>query len=150
MGGQRLKSTDGIYQPDYDMGNIPESFQVIVFYPCDWESDSHSLLTSFSHLVDQLKTSQCSLYGCSTDSASVHQNWIKTEFGDQLNFPLISDPAGRLADKFCLYDSEERLSMRGVVLTDNQGNMLEVVTSSLESGELAQLTLGAVKKCLQQ
>merc|ERR1712106_963092 len=97
--------------------------------------------TSFNPLLDQLKTCQCSLYGCSTDSVSTHLNWIKTELGDNLSFPLISDPVGQLADKFSLYDSEERLCMKAVVVIDNKSNMLQVITSSLESKELAQLAL---------
>ena len=39
--------------------------------------------------------------------------------------------------------------MRGVVIADNQGIALEVISTSMEDKEMAEYTLGLVKQILQ-
>ena len=56
---------------------------------------------------------------------------------------------GQLADRFSLYDKEERINMRGVVITDSKGKEMEVINTSLESEELAKYTLNIVKQACQ-
>ena len=130
-------------------GSFLPRLQVFIFYPSDWEDDSLSLLSSFSSLHHQFLATQCCLYGCSTDSISNHLHWIKAEFGSSLAFPLLSDITGQLADRFSLYDKEEGINMRGVVITDSKGKEMEVINTSLESEELAKYTLNIVKQACQ-
>ena len=78
-----------------------------------------------------------------------HLHWIKAEFGSSLAFPLLSDITGQLADRFSLYDKEEGINMRGVVITDSKGKELEVINTSLDSEELAKYTLNIVKQACQ-
>ena len=78
-----------------------------------------------------------------------HLHWIKAEFGSSLAFPLLSDITGQLADRFSLYDKEEGINMRGVVITDSKGKEMEVINTSLESEELAKYTLNIVKQACQ-
>merc|ERR1712059_132013 len=136
MGGGKLE--------DIDIGKSLQRLQVLVFYESDWDPSSLSLMTQFSKLKDQLLANNCSLFGCSTDTVATHLQWIKVELGGKLNFPLLSDPAGVLADKFSLYDSEERLCLRGVVVVDSKGEPLETIVSGLGEEELAKLTLKVV------
>ena len=73
---------------------------------------------------------------------------IKTIPGSSLSFPLLSDPAGHLAGKFSLYDQEEGLNIRGVVIADNQGIALEVINTSMDNKEMADYTLGLVQQII--
>jgi len=132
---------------DYNVKNVTEKFQVIIFYPSDWDDDSHSLLSSFSS--KQFPSSVC-VYGCSTDCIGSHQDWIKTMFGSSLSFPLLSDPSGQLASTFSLFDWEERMNLRAVVITDNQGKALEVVNTSMEDDQKAAYVLNLVQQLKQQ
>jgi len=134
----------GVKLEDIDIGKSLQRLQVLVFYESDWDPSSLSLMTQFSKLKDQLLANNCSLFGCSTDTVATHLQWIKVELGGKLNFPLLSDPAGVLADKFSLYDSEERLCLRGVVVVDSKGEPLETIVSGLGEEELAKLTLKVV------
>lgn len=143
--GNCLVGVRGREKEEFDVGHSKAKLQVFVFYPNDWEDESLSLLSSFSSLHEQFLSSNCCLYGCSTDSADAHLNWIKTEFGSSLAFPLLSDITGQLADRFSLFDEEERINIRGIVITDSKGKEMEVINSSLESEELAKYTLNIVK-----
>merc|ERR1719244_732585 len=141
-----VQGVRGRERQEYNVDQSEAKLQVFIFYPMDWEEDSVSLLTSFSTLHPQFLAIQCCLYGCSTDSVSTHARWLQAELGSSLPFPLLSDMAGNLADRYSLYDKEERVSMRGVVITDCKGKELEVINTSLESEDLAMLTLNSVKE----
>jgi len=144
--GVAVQGVKGREKQEYDVAQSDSRLQVFIFYPMDWEEDSLSLLTSFSTLHAQFVAKHCCLYGCSTDSVANHARWIQTELGSSLPFPLLSDMSGNLADRYSLYDMEERVSMRGVVVTDSKGKELEVINSSLDSEDLAILTLSIVKQ----
>merc|ERR1712106_1312892 len=129
--------------------NVKHKFQVFIFYPSVWEEESASLLSSFSTLAKQFSSTNSCAYGCSTDCIGSNLEMSKTSFGSSLLFPLLSDPAGQLARRFSLFDEEERMNMRGVVIADNQGIALEVISTSMEDNEMAEYTLGLVKQILQ-
>ena len=119
---------------------------MVIFYPSDWEEDASSLLLGFSSLHSEFESSNCRVYGCSTDSVASHLAWLGAEFSAGLPFPLLSDPAGHLASRFSVFLPEERLSIRAVVITDTRGSELEVITSSLGSKELATYCLNTVRQ----
>ena len=85
--------------------------QVFVFYPFDWEPESEELLTAFSSLHPSFLALNCDIYGVSVDSLSSHIQWIKTEL-KEIKLPLLSDPAGDLANRFSVFDDEERVCLR--------------------------------------
>ena len=148
-GGGAVLGTRGRGQEEYNLTQAQARLQVFIFYPSDWEDDSLSLLSTFSSLNHKFMATQCCLYGCSTDSVQNHLSWIKAEFGSSLAFPLLSDMTGQLGDRYSLYDKEEGINMMGVVITDSKGKELEVINSSLESGELAQYVLNIVKQACE-
>merc|ERR1712128_41737 len=91
-------------EQEFNVENVEQKFQVFIFYPSDWDDESYSLLSSFSSLSEQFSSSDCSVYGCSTDCIGSHLDWIKTRFGCSLPFPLLSDTTGKLASRFSLFD----------------------------------------------
>jgi len=147
--GGAVLGTRGRGQEEFNLTQAQARLQVFIFYPSDWEDDSLSLLTTFSSIHPQFLATQCCLYGCSTDSVQNHLSWIKAEFGCDLAFPLLSDMTGQLGDRYSLFDKEEGINMRGVIITDSKGKELEVINSSLESGELAQYVLNIVMQACE-
>ena len=121
---------------------------MFIFYPSDWDEESSSLLSSFASLFKQFASNECCVYGISTDNIGSHLEMIKTSLGSSLPFPLLSDPAGKLATRFSLFDSEERENMRAVVIADNMGIALEVINTSMDNDEMAEYTLDLVKQIL--
>ena len=136
-------------------------FQLLLFYPGDWAKESQLLLSEFSKVKDSLVSSDCLVYGVSSDSVHSHQEWLAdTSFSPA--FPLISDPAALLAYKYGIYSAEEEGEeqeqekvvelppCRCIVITDNQSVMLELVSSSFSVEELVAYTQERLAMLLQK
>ena len=62
---------------------------------------------------------------CSTESSLVHLDWVKTAkqgggLGGNLEIPLVSDRFGELSKKLEIYDEEEGVCLRSVLLVDDK------------------------------
>jgi len=139
----------GVIGRDVEIFNVNDTnrkFQVFIFYPSDWDAASQSLLGAFSSFAKNISSNDCSLYGCSTDSVGSHLTMTADHFEDSLNFPLLSDISGKLAEKYSLFDQEEGINQRGVVITDNKGVALEVVNTSMEDADLVNYTIDLIQQ----
>ena len=132
----------------FHLADYKGSFLVVVLYSDDWEA--FELLDAFSKLAPKFRKQGVQLAGCSGNSASAHACWIhadKNEGGwsGDAGFALWSDPTGlQLAQKFGLWDAEEGCCLPGVAVIDRQGELLHIVTTSMDFGELAADTLRLV------
>ena len=132
----------------FHLADYRGSFLVVVLYSDDWEA--FELLDAFSKLAPKFRKQGVQLAGCSGNSASAHACWIhadKNEGGwsGDAGFALWSDPTGlQLAQKFGLWDAEEGCCLPGVAVIDRHGELLHIVTTSMDFGELAADTLRLV------
>ena len=93
----------------------------------------------------------------SKDSVESHTSWL-TSSGLAPSFPLLSDPASQLAQLWAVpgapvMEEEEdmgEVETRAVVITDNKAVMLEIVSSSLSSGELVQYSKDRVAMLVEK
>merc|ERR1712106_1258529 len=138
------EATNGSGKLLTDIFSTTGRYKVIFFYPSDWDSSSQTLLGEVIKKASQFSSSDCSLFACSSDSLLSHALWIKEQLGGSLPFPLLADTAGALSTKFSMFDGEEKLCLRGFVITDDHGQELETVASALGSQELVGLALSAV------
>jgi len=136
----------------YSLDKCSQKFQLLIFYPGDWLEESEDLLSQFSKAQNQLLQSECQVYGISSDSIQSHQQWM-TSLSASPSFPLLSDLSGSIADKFgvprCDEEAEDA-STRCVVITDNEGVMLELVSSSLNNEQLVKYTLEKLEMLLEK
>merc|ERR1712106_777541 len=139
------EATNGSGKLLTDIFSTSGRYKVIFFYPSDWESSSQTLLGEVIKNASQFSSIDCSLFACSSDSLLSHALWIKEELGGSLPFPLLADTAGALSTKFSMFDWEDRLCLRGFVITDDHGQELETVSSALGSQELVELALSLAK-----
>merc|ERR1711935_1147821 len=138
------EATDGSGKLLTDIFSSTGRYKVIFFYPSDWDTSSQALLGEVIKKASQFSSSDCSLFACSSDSLLSHALWIKEELGGSLPFPLLVDTAGALSTRFSMFEGEEKLCLRGFVITDSHGQELETVASALDSQELVKLALSAV------
>merc|ERR1711935_1298001 len=139
------EATDGSGKLLTDIFSSTGRYKVIFFYPSDWDTSSQALLGEVIKKASQFSSSDCSLFACSSDSLLSHALWIKEELGGSLPFPLLADTAGTLSTKFSMFDWEDRLCLRGFVITDSHGQELETVASALGSQELVELALSVAQ-----
>jgi len=147
----------------YSLENVKQKFQLLLFYPGDWSAESELLLSCFSAEHTGLVSTDCLVYGVSTDSVHAHQEWLAASHLSPA-FPLISDPAAVLAHKYGIYSAEEEDEedkeevgkvvdlppCKCVVITDNQSVMLELVNTSLALEELVTYTQERLNMLLQK
>ena len=92
-------------------------------YQDDFES-----VEDLRELVQNLKSvkkSGCEVLACSTESTLVHLDWVKTTkedggFGGNLEIPLLSDCFGELSKQLGIYDEEEGVCLRSVLVVDDK------------------------------
>merc|ERR1711874_504122 len=143
----------------YSLENVKRNFSCCCFYPGDWSAESELLLSCFSAEHSGLVSTDCLVYGVSTDSVHAHQEWLAASHLSPA-FPLISDPAAVLAHKYGTYSAEEEDEedrkvvelppCKCVVITDNQSVMLELVNTSLALEELVTYTQERLNMLLQK
>merc|ERR1712106_1225473 len=138
------EATNGSGKLLTDIFSTSGRYKVIFFYPSDWDSSSQNLLGEVIKKASQFSSSDCSLFACSSDSLLSHALWIKEELGRSLPFPLLADTEGALSTMFSMFDWEDKLCLRGFVITNSHGQELETVASALDSQELVELALSAV------
>ena len=132
----------------FQLADYRGSFLVVILYSDDWEA--FDLLDAFSKLAPKFRKQGVQLAGCSGNSASAHACWIhadKNEGGwsGDAGFALWSDPTGlQLAQMFGLWDAEEGCCLPGVAVVDRQGELVHIVTSSMDFSDLAEDTLRLV------
>merc|ERR1712110_266918 len=115
-------------------------YLVVVFYRADWKCAE--VVEEFSNIKSQLASNGADVVCVSSDSTETHTAWIKADkgkggLGGSLGIPLWSDPTGELAISFDLYHQEEKHCLDGFVIIDDAGLTRQVMTTSLESKEVA-------------
>ena len=132
----------------FQLADYRGSFLVVILYSDDWEA--FDLLDAFSKLAPKFRKQGVQLAGCSANSASAHACWIHTDkkhggWSGDAGFALWSDPTGlQLAQMFGLWDADEGCCLPGVAVVDRHGELVHIVTSSMDFGELAEDTLQLV------
>ena len=98
-------------------------YLLVFFYSEDFESVDD--IVELSDSLKILRKVGCEVLACSTDSSLVHSQWVKTAkneggFGGHLEIPLMSDRFGELSKKLEIYQEEEGVCMRSVLIVDDK------------------------------
>ena len=92
---------------------------IMLFYPLDFTFVCPTELTAFSDRIEELNGIGAEVLGVSTDSVHSHRAWIKTPRDQNgiegLQYPLISDVGGKLAEKYNILVEDANIALRGLV-----------------------------------
>lgn len=98
---------------------------LLLFYPRDFSFVCPTELTAFSARLGDFHQRNCQVLGVSVDPVTLHAEWLNTrpELGGlgPLQYPLASDPDGKVATQFGVWDAEGKVSLRGLFLIDPRG-----------------------------
>lgn len=111
---------------------------VLIFYPRDFSFVCPTELTAFSAHQADFQKRNAELLAVSVDSVELHREWLTTSprrggLGP-LQFPLASDPDGRVAQAFGVWDPDKKVSLRGLFLIDPAGVLQYAVVHNLSVG----------------
>lgn len=122
---------DGAYQTYHQQDIQPVTLQsyrgrwlVLVFYPGDFTFICPTELEKLGSLYGDFQKMDAEVLGISTDSVYVHKAWHDTSPAIKgLQFPMLSDPGGRLAQQLGVYLPEEGIALRGSFIFDPDGRL---------------------------
>ena len=116
-----VKDQDG---KSYKLADFVGKQAVLVyFYPKDNTPGCTKEACGFRDRMDDLKKSKVQIFGVSFDSAESHQNFISKY---NLNFPLLVDTEGKIADAFGARKAPDQNARRVSFLIGTDGKIAHV------------------------
>lgn len=99
---------------------------VLCFYPRDFTRNCPTELLDFSHRAAEFAGTRAEILAISTDSAEVHDAWIRTPvehggLGGSLRFPLGADVTHHVCEAYGVYDARHGCAHRALFLIDPDG-----------------------------
>lgn len=115
---------------------------LLYFYPKDETPGCTKEACGFRDRIEDLKKVGVAVAGVSFDSAESHQKFIA---GHSLNFPLLADTDGKIADAYGVRMPERSMARRVSFLIGKDGKILHVTDSPNAETHLSEM-LAAVGK----
>merc|ERR1712088_172366 len=124
-----------------------EKYVVLVFYPMDFVYAEST--TPFCKRVDDFKKLNCAVLAMSTDSVYSHKAFVKASKADgglegKCNIPLLADRSGKISKKYGVFDAEEGIARKALVIIDDRGTARHMVASSLPIDKVIDDTLKVI------
>merc|ERR1711963_1113100 len=126
-----------------------EKYVVLVFYPMDFVYAES--ITPFCKRVDDFKKLNCAVLAMSTDSVYSHKAFVKASKADgglegKCNIPLLADRSGKISKKYGVFDAEEGIARKALVVIDDRGTARHMVASSLPIDKVIDDTLKVISQ----
>jgi peroxiredoxin Q/BCP len=109
---------------------------LLYFYPKDETPGCTKEACNFRDNITELKDSGVKVIGVSFDSAESHQKFIKTH---DLNFPLIADTDGKIADAYGVRMKGKDMAHRVSFLIGRDGKIIHVTNSGDADKHLVEM-----------
>ncbi|MEM4325891.1 MAG: alkyl hydroperoxide reductase subunit C [Candidatus Pacearchaeota archaeon] len=95
---------------------------VMFFYPADFTFICPTELEELADNYEKLKSMNVEVLSVSTDTEFVHKAWHEISSSvKKIQFPMLSDPTGKICKIFGTYIFREGLSLRGTFIIDPDG-----------------------------
>ncbi len=95
---------------------------VLIFYPADFTFVCPTELEDAETHYEEVKKLGGEIMSISTDSAFSHKAWHDTSAAiGKINYPMLADPTGKIAEMFGVYIEEEGMALRGTFIIDPDG-----------------------------
>ena len=131
--------------PDYYKGK----WFVLFSHPADFTPVCTTEFVAFQKRYNQFKELNCELIGLSIDQVFSHikwVEWIKEKLGVEIQFPIIADDTGKLAETLGLIHPEKGTNtVRAVFIVDDKGKIRVIIYYPQELGRNIDEILRAVK-----
>lgn len=117
-------------------------WSIMFFYPADFSFVCTTELGDLADLYQSFKKIGAEIYSVSEDTEFVHQAWHeKSEEVGKVQYPMIADPAGKLARFFEVLDEDAGQAYRGVFIIDPEGKVRSYTINDMSIGRNASEVL---------
>ncbi|WP_028874019.1 alkyl hydroperoxide reductase subunit C [Tepidiphilus margaritifer] len=121
-------------------------WSVFVFYPADFTFVCPTELEDLADLYDEFKKVNCEIYSVSTDTHFTHKAWAEASPAiKKVRYPMLGDPAHKLARAFDVLIEEEGVALRGTFIIDPNGVIKGMEVNDNSIGRNASELLRKVK-----
>lgn len=128
---------DNSIQEDFKLSSLRGKYTVLFFYPLDFTFVCPSEIIAFDKKLDEFKSRQCEVVGCSVDSHFSHIAWKNTKVEDggigMVRFPLVADLSKSIAREYGVLIGDE-VALRGLFLIDKDGVVRHALVNDLPLG----------------
>lgn len=117
-----LKAYHGGQEKKIKLSDYNGRWLVLMFYPADFTFICPTELEEMANYYGEFKKLNAEVLSISTDTVFVHKAWHDHSPAiKKVQFPMLSDPTGKLCGEFGTYIEEEGLSLRGTFIVDPDG-----------------------------
>uniref|UniRef100_A0A7C3YHL2 Peroxiredoxin n=1 Tax=Geoglobus ahangari TaxID=113653 RepID=A0A7C3YHL2_9EURY len=132
---------------------LPNDFRgkwfVLFSHPADFTPVCTTEFVAFQKRYDEIKKLNCELIGLSIDQVFAHikwVEWIKEKLGVEIQFPIIADDTGRIAETLgMIHPGKGSNTIRAVFIVDDKGIIRAIIYYPQELGRNMDEILRAVK-----
>merc|ERR1712038_251920 len=126
-----------------------EKYVCLIFYPMDFVYAES--ITPFSNRVDDFAKLNCAVMAMSTDSVYSHKAFVKSSKADgglegKCKIPLLADRSGKICKKYGVFDAEEGVARKALVVIDDRGTARHMIASSLPTDKVIDDTLKVISQ----
>lgn len=129
---------DGKIIEDFSLSDYQGKYVIFFFYPLDFTFVCPTELHAFGEKLEEFKSRDAEVVGCSVDSWFSHLNWLstpKTKGGiEGVNYPLVSDLTKSISRDFDVLKEDEGIAYRGLFLIDKEGVVRHQIVNDLPLG----------------
>lgn len=130
---------DGTIVPDFNLKKRTEGkYAVLFFYPLDFTFVCPSELIAFDHRLEEFKSRNVEVIGCSIDSHFTHNAWRNTPINNggigAVGYPLVADLTHAICKAYDVETPNGAVAFRGSFLIDKKGVVRHQVVNDLPLG----------------
>lgn len=102
-----------------------KKWTILFFYPADFTFVCPTELSDLADKYEELKKLGAEVISVSTDTKFVHLAWTEHErLMSKIQFPMGSDPTGKVSRLFGVYDEGTGLALRGTFMINPEGKLV--------------------------
>ncbi|MCD7120609.1 redoxin domain-containing protein [Limosilactobacillus agrestis] len=111
---------------------------IFFFYPADFSFVCPTELEALQDRYSDFKSANADIYSVSEDTEFVHKAWAQASAKiGKIKYPMLADPAGKLARMFDVLDENTGQAYRGVFIVDPDGVIQSYTINNMGIGRNA-------------
>lgn len=141
-------SLEGVVNQEFKRISLADyhgTWVVLFFYPGDFTFVCPTEIKGFNTALKAFKQAGAQVLAASVDSKFAHLAWIRSGALGALEYPLLSDPGGRVARAYGVLNEESTTARRGLFIIDPNGVVQYMVVHSDRVGRSVDETLRVLK-----
>lgn len=120
-------------------------YVIFFFYPLDFTFVCPTELHAFQEELEEFKTKNAVVVGCSVDSCYTHLAWLRTPKSQGgikgIEYPIVSDLKKDISRNYGVLKEEDGVAYRGLFLIDKEGIIRHQLINDLPLGRSTQEAL---------